>query len=97
VPEFQVMIANGRTIKCSGTFHKINISMGEYVMNTPMIVIPMGGFNVVLGVQWLQSLGTLDFNFQELFIKFSLEGKKFELRDITGKLSKVIRSNGMKK
>jgi hypothetical protein len=39
--------------------------MEEYVMNSPMIYIPMGGVDVVLGIQWLQSLGTMDFNFQE--------------------------------
>jgi hypothetical protein len=33
-------------------------------MNSPMIVIPMGGVNVILGIQWLQSLGTMAFNFQ---------------------------------
>jgi hypothetical protein len=71
--------------------------MGEYVMNSPMIAIPMGGVDVVLGIQWLQSLGTMAFNFQELFMKFSLEGKEIELRGITGKPGKVIISNGMKK
>jgi hypothetical protein len=71
--------------------------MGEYVMNSPMIAIPMGGADVVLGIQWLQSLGTMAFNFQELFMKFSLEGKEIELRGITGKLGKVISSNDMKK
>jgi hypothetical protein len=45
-------------------------------MNSPMIAIPMGGADVVLGIQWLQSLGTLAFNFQELFMKFSLKEKK---------------------
>jgi hypothetical protein len=49
--------------------------MGEYVTNSPMVSIPMGGADVVLGIQWLQSLGTMAFNFQELFKKFSLEGK----------------------
>jgi hypothetical protein len=49
--------------------------MEEYVMNSPIISIPMGGADVVLGIQWLQSLGIVDFNFQELFMKFSLEGK----------------------
>jgi hypothetical protein len=37
------------------------------------------------------------FNFQELFMKFSLEGKEIVLRGITGKPGKVIRSNGMTK
>jgi hypothetical protein len=49
--------------------------MGEYVMNSPIIVIPMGYVDVVLGIQWLQSLRTMAFNFQELLMKFSLEGK----------------------
>jgi hypothetical protein len=96
-PEFQVMIENGGTINFSGKFHKINLTMGEYVMNSPMISIPMDGVDVILGVQWLQSLGTLAFNFQELFMKFSLEGKEFELRGIIGKPNKVLRSNGMTK
>ena len=64
-PEFQVMIADGGTINCSGKCHNINLDMGESVLNTPMISIPMGGANVVLGVQWLQSLGTMNFNFQK--------------------------------
>ena len=69
------MIANGGTINCSGKFHNINLTMGEYVLNSPMIAIPMGGADVTLGVQWLQSLGTMNFNFQKLFLKFSREGK----------------------
>jgi hypothetical protein len=97
VPEFQVMIAYGGTINCLGKCSRINITMGEYVMNSPMISIPMGGVDVVLGIQWLQSLGTMAFNFQEIFMKFSLEGKEIELRGITGKPSKVISFNGMKK
>ena len=96
-PEFQVMIADGGTINFSGKCNKINLTMGEYVMNIPMISIPIGGADVVLGIEWLQSLGTMDFNFQELFMKFSLEGNEIELRGITGKLSKVISSNGMPK
>jgi predicted aspartyl protease len=63
-PEFQVMIANGGIINCYGKCNKINITMGEYVMNSTMIAIPMGGVDVVLGIQWLQSLGTVAFNFQ---------------------------------
>ena len=75
-PECQVMVANGGTINCSGKCHNIKLSMGEYVLTSPMLSIPMGGADVVLGVQWLQSLGTIAFNFQELFIKFSTEGKE---------------------
>ena len=64
-PEFQVMTIDGGTINFSGKFHNINIVMGEYLLNTPMISIPMGGVDVFLGVQWLQSLGTMDFNLKK--------------------------------
>ena len=62
-----------------------------------MISIPMGGFDVVLEVQWLQSLETVAFNFQKKFMKFSWEGKEFVLNGVTRKPSKVINSNGMTK
>ena len=60
-----------------------------------MLSIPMGGADVVLGVQWLQSLGTVDFSFQELFLKFFSEGKEIELWGIAGKPGKIISSNFM--
>ena len=49
-PECQVMVANGGTINCFGKCHNIKLSMGEYVLNSPILSIRMGGANVVLGV-----------------------------------------------
>ena len=71
--------------------------MGEYVLNSPILSIPMGGVDVLLGVQWLQSLGTIAFNFQELFLKLFLEGKEVELWGIARKPGKIISSNVMTK
>ena len=74
-PKCQVMVANGGTINCFKKCHNIKLTMGEYVLNSPMFSIPMGGDDVVLGVQWLQYLGTIAFNFMELFQKFFFERK----------------------
>jgi hypothetical protein len=57
----------------------------------------MGGVDFLLGVQWLQSLGTMALNFQDIFMIFSSEGKEIELRGIQGKTYKVISSNSMTK
>ena len=46
-PKFQVMIVDGGTTNCLGKFHNITLTMGEYVLNSPMIAITMGGFDVV--------------------------------------------------
>ena len=67
--------------------------MGEYVFNSPMLSIPMEVVDVVLGVQWLQSLGTIAFDFQELFLNFFSEGKEVKLLGIAGKSRKIISYN----
>jgi len=45
------MVSDGKTINCIGKCHNINLSMGEYVLKSPMTSSPMGGIDVVLGVQ----------------------------------------------
>jgi hypothetical protein len=65
------MIADGGTIMIFQNFNSININIGEYPLDSPMISTKMGVVDVVLGVQFLQSLAL---NFQVLLIIFSLEG-----------------------
>ena len=49
--------------------------MGEYVLNSPILSIPMVGADVLLGGQWLQSLGMITFKFPRTFIEIFL-GRK---------------------
>ena len=44
------MIADEGIINFLGKWNKINLTMGEYVMNSPINSIPMGGVDVVLGI-----------------------------------------------
>ena len=60
-----------------------------------MISIPMGGVDVVLGVQWLQYLGMVAFNYQEFFLNIFLKGKEVELWGIAGTPRKIISYNFM--
>ena len=71
------MVANRGTINFSEKCHYIKLTMGEYVLNRPMLSITMGVVDVVLGVQWLQYFGIINFNFQEHFFHSFLEGKEF--------------------
>ena len=61
--KFQVLIANGGIVSCLGKCHSIKLSMGDYQLDIPMYVISMGGADIVLGVQWLTTLGTIEMNF----------------------------------
>jgi len=75
---------------------------GRIVLNSPMFSIPMGGVDVVLGVQHLvigvqrlQYFGMIAFNFQELFLNLFSKGKEFTLRGVVGKPGMIISSNVM--
>lgn len=37
--------------------------------------MPIGGVEMVLGVEWLESLGTISLNLDELLIKFKEDGQ----------------------
>ena len=69
------MVANGGTINFFGKCHNIKLNMGEYVLNSPMLSIPMGGVDFVLGVQWLQYLGTVASNFLRTFLEIVFRRK----------------------
>ena len=83
-PECQVMVENGGIINFSRKCHSIKLTMGEYALNSPMLSIPMGGADVVLGLQWLQYLGTVAFNVQELFLKFFRKERKLNYGELQG-------------
>jgi hypothetical protein len=91
------MIVDVGTINCSRKCHSINLTMGEYLLDNLIIEIQMGGIGVVLRVQWIQSLGTMSLNSQEIFMIFSLEGHEIEPRGIQDKIFKVISYNNMTK
>ncbi|KAH9301200.1 hypothetical protein KI387_012783, partial [Taxus chinensis] len=88
-PECQVMITDGGTVTCFGKCHSIKLAMGDYILNSPMYAISMGGADIVLGVQWLTTLGTIEMNFQGLFMRFHSEGRTFELRGLRAKSPQI--------
>ena len=71
--------------------------MGDYQLDTPMYVISMGAADIVLGVQWLTTLGTIEMNFQELFMQFQSQGKVVELRGLKAKSPQMVSSHQMQK
>jgi hypothetical protein len=56
--------------------------MGEYNLEIPMYSISIGGVDVVLGIQWLRTLGTNSTNYNKLFRIFELKGIQCELKEL---------------
>lgn len=45
-----------------------------------VLVLPLGSYDLILGVQWLRSLGPTLWDFDKLQMEFHIDGKKFILR-----------------
>jgi hypothetical protein len=57
----------------------------------------LGGVDVVLGIQWLQILGTYSTNHQKQFIKFKWEGRQYKLYGFHSPPTQIISSQQMDK
>jgi len=60
------MISNGSSMKCGGCCENVSLQIGQYHMKYHMFSIDMGGCDIVLGVEWLITMGPILMDFKEL-------------------------------
>ncbi|GJY88666.1 retrotransposable element Tf2 [Tanacetum coccineum] len=72
----QVTIAGGNKMIIQYMVYDFRWSIQGYQFKTNVMLLPLGGCEMVLGIQWLSTLGNIQWNFHELVIQFVYEGKK---------------------
>ena len=97
VPNFQVQIADGGTMKCEGRCENVKLQMGDYELKTHMFAIHMGGCDIVLGAEWLRTLGPITMDFQELYMSFKQNNHTHTLRGLQAGPPSIISSHRMEK
>jgi hypothetical protein len=70
VNNFQITIANGGSMKCGGSCENVQLQIGDYNLKSHMFFIDMGGCEIVLGVDWLRTLGPILMDFKDLTMQF---------------------------
>ena len=94
---FQVSIPGKHITSCDGKCHKVELDIKYYKLKSPMYVMEIGGVDIVLGAQWLETVGKVGLNIQEQFIRLYENGKKYKLHGIKCPAPKIISSNKMEK
>jgi hypothetical protein len=97
VSNFQILIANGGTMKCVGRCDNVKLQMCDYHLKTHVFSIAMGGCDIVLGVEWLRTLGSITMDYQELYMSFTQEAHPCTIRGLQAGFPKIINSHGMEK
>ncbi|XP_068662944.1 uncharacterized protein [Aristolochia californica] len=67
-----VSVANGKKVPSYGISKAVTFSIGSTSFNAEFFVIPMAGFDMVLGIKWLQTLGPILWDFSALTMSFDL-------------------------
>jgi hypothetical protein len=90
---FQIMIANGGSMKFGGRCENVHLQIGQYNLKSHMFSIDMGGCDIVLGVKCLCTLGPILMDFKELTMQFQQGGQQYKFQGIIVGSSEIINSH----
>eukprot|EP00253_Pinus_taeda_P017878 PITA_17878 len=90
-------IRDGGTMKCEGCYENVKLQMGDYQLKTHMFAIHMGGCDIILGVEWLCTLGLIKMDFQELYMNFKQNNSTHTLRGLQAGAPSIISLHRMEK
>jgi hypothetical protein len=74
-PGLSVKVANGDRVTSSGVYPKLRLTIDDEAFDVTCFGLPLVGFDIVLGVQWLRSLGPILWNFSTLSMEFWRHGR----------------------
>jgi hypothetical protein len=97
VNNFQIMISNGGSMKCGGRCKNVCLQIGDYHLKSHMFSINKDGSDIVLGADWIRTLGPILMDFKELTMQFDQEGQQYKFQDMTFGSPEIIRSHRMEK
>ena len=64
---------------------------------TDALVLPLGGCDLVLGIQWLSTLGVIKWDFKQLRMEFTYKGRLMVLRGMSIKKPQLMRQEQLPK
>ena len=67
---FEVKVANGATIKTKGVCLDVKVVMQGDIFSVDLNVLPLGDCGLVLGIQWLRTLGLIQWDFLAISMQF---------------------------
>ncbi|KAK4389760.1 hypothetical protein Sango_2313000 [Sesamum angolense] len=70
IASFSIMVGNGAFLHCSGVCSLVRICLQGHSFSLPFFFLPIQGADLVLGVQWLQTLGLFLSNFSVPSMQF---------------------------
>ena len=80
-PRLTATVANGERVACPGVLRNAPIDVGGMVFGVDLFVMPLAGYDVVLGTHWMATLGPIVWDFTARTMAFQWEGRDVCWRD----------------
>jgi len=78
----RVSVADGRKLKVEGKIRDFEWKLQSTKFQSDILLIPLQGVDMVLGVQWLETLGPISWEFKKLEMRFKFANQKVLLHGI---------------
>lgn len=82
IPCRQVKVANGDFISCDSEIPNFTWWVPNATFSHNMKVLPLGGYDAILGMDWLAKRGLMNCEFGEKWVEFQHEGKTIRLQGV---------------
>ena len=80
VKPVMVDVADGNRLECDSMCKGLKWKLRHTTFITDVLLLPLGNCDMVLGIQWLETLGIIHWDFKHLIMEFKLQGRKHILR-----------------
>ncbi|XP_066323873.1 uncharacterized protein [Miscanthus floridulus] len=81
-PRLTATVANGEKIQCPGVLRQAPITIDGEAFHVDLFVMPLAGYDLVLGTQWMVTLGPITWDFTARTMSFSRQGKEVCWSDV---------------
>ena len=93
---FRVEVAGGCTMPCDRCIPRMKLTLGRHDLAQDFYVMDLPDTNIILGVQWLSTLGPITTNYKTMEMSFIEETwKKVVLRGMKGNTPRVVTTKCM--
>ncbi|KAL4284928.1 hypothetical protein GQ457_16G014540 [Hibiscus cannabinus] len=96
-PPFSVVVGSGDRLLCTGVVRQLPLVIQEHTLYTDFYVLPLQGWDLVLGVSWLATLGPVVTNYATSRFEFQSKGTNIVWQGNTVPVAHPVQFNSLRR
>ena len=85
-PTIRVMVASGEKLTSKGKCVSVMVKLWKFFTKADFYILSLEGYDVVMGTQWLRTLGEIMWDFSKMIMRFQSASKMITLKGLTNQV-----------